>query len=168
VGAVSGSLVFFSDFFDLDLGDSLVLSVADSLFGAFSVLASVFFVVLLVASSVLFFSFVLVFGEELVEASDGALFSAAGLLVFVGGADVTGVAAGVAFGLMLLAGVAVAAAEAVAAGVALAATLALGAADAVAPGAAVALVDAAVVLVVPVVVVPDVEVTPTLKLGVTP
>jgi hypothetical protein len=163
VGAVSGSVVFFSDFFDLDLGDSLVFSVAESLFGAFSVLASVFFVVLLVGSSVLFFSFVLVvFGEVLVEDSD------AGLLVVDGGADVTGVAAGVAFGAMLLAGVPVGAAEEVAAGVALAATLALGAADAVAPGAAVALVDAAVVLVVPVVVVPEVEVTPTLKLGVTP
>lgn len=123
-------------------------------------MASVFFVVLLVASSVLFFSFVLVvFGEALVAASEVALFSLAGLFVVV---DEGAVATGVPCGLMLLEGVIVAAA--VAAGVALAATVAA----ALALGAAVALVDAAVVLVVPVVVVPDVEVTPTLKLGVTP
>jgi hypothetical protein len=43
-GVVSGSVVFLVDFLDFELGDSLVLSVADALLGDFSVLASGFFV----------------------------------------------------------------------------------------------------------------------------
>jgi hypothetical protein len=165
-------LVGFLVVFEVD--DSVELSVADSLFGAFSVFASVFFVVLLAESALLFLSVVV---EVLAEVSvDGLLgaFSLVELLVVeetdgfavdVGGWT-AGVAAGVATGLAVAvaAGVIVAAV----AGVAVAATLAVAAG--VALGAAVAFVDALVfvVVVAPVVVVPLVLVTPMLKLGVTP
>ncbi|MEN3371263.1 MAG: hypothetical protein V7609_3406 [Verrucomicrobiota bacterium] len=171
MGEASGSVVFLVDFF-LELGDSLVLSVADSLFGDFSVLASVFFVVLLVESALLFFSL-------LVEVSvDGLLvvFSAAGLFVVAGtealvegfAVEVGGWTGAVAAGEATGFAVAVTPGVMVAAGVALAATLAVAAG--VALGAAVAFVDALVLVVVvgAVVVVPVVFVTPMLKLGVTP
>jgi hypothetical protein len=164
-------VVFFSDFLDFELGDSLVFSVADSLLGDFSVLASGFFVLLfvesallLVDSGLLFFSLVLV----LVLFEDGLVaLSAAGLLVdagdFVSGTEADGAGETVSEGFALVVGVMVAAADAVAAGVMVAPALA------VAAGGALAFVDAVTpVVVVPVVVVPEVEVTPTLKLGVTP
>lgn len=144
------------DFLVFELGDSLVLSVADSLFGDFSVAASDFF-------ELLFFSL-----ELLVLFEDGLVaFSAAGLLVVAGdfvvaGDEFTGDKDGDGFTVALVAGVMVAPTDADAAGVIVAPTLAA--------GVALALVDPAVfvVVVAPVVVVPVVEVTPTLKLGVTP
>jgi len=148
------------------LDDSGELSAEDSLFGDFSVLASVLFVLLFgVDSALLFFSLALVLFSVVA-------LSAAGLFVvfddFVEGDAVvagTGVGDGFALTLALAAGVIVAATDAVAAGVMVA--------PAVAAGVALALVEAALlvvvpVVVVPVVVVPLVEVTPTLKLGVTP
>ena len=158
------------DFLVFELGDSVVLSVADSLLGDFSVLASDFF-------ELLFFSVVLLFSAallvELVLFDEGLVaLSAAGLLVaglfvvvddFVEAEGLTA-GTGLGFTLALAAGVMVAPTDAVAAGVIVAPTLAA--------GVALALVEAAVlvvpVVVAPVVVVPLVEVTPTLKLGVTP
>ena len=157
VGAVSGSVVFFSDFSGFSdflvfgLGDSVVLSSAASFFGDFSVLASDFFEVLLVESALLFFSFVL-FGEEAL--------SGAGLLVVAGFEGEVAVGAiGVGFGVVMATAVPLALGAAETAGGADGATLAA--------GAAVALVDALalVVVVVPLVLV---LVTPMLKLGVTP
>ena len=154
------------------MDESGELSVEDSLFGDFSVLASVFFVLLLllaasvesasvfVDSALLFF-----FVEGLVALSAAGLLLVAGLFAdFVEGDAVvagTGVGDGL-LALALAAGVMVAATDAVAAGVMVAPTLA------VAAGVALAFVEAALVVVVPVVVAPVVEVTPTLKLGVTP
>jgi len=157
VGAVSGSVVFLVDFFVFGLGDS---SVADSLLGDFSVLASDFsdFLVLLFSAALLFFSF-----EVLLLVLFGLVaVSAAGLLVvagdfLVGAAD----AEGDVFAVALAAGV-VAGTDAVVAGVVVAPTLA------VVAGEALAFVEAALVVVVPVVPVVPVEVAPTLKLGVTP
>jgi hypothetical protein len=160
-----------SDFFDLDLEDSVEVSVEVSLLGAFSVLVSVFLVVLLlesegatsvfVDSEVVFF-----FGAGLVALSaDGLLL--VGLFVVVdeltvGDAVVAGTGVGDGFGLTLALaeGVIVAATDAVAAGVMVA--------PAVAAGVALAFVEAELLVVVPVVVVPVVAVTPTVKLGVTP
>lgn len=161
-------MVFFSDFFDFDLDESVELSSEDSLFGDFSVFASVFLVLLFeVDSALLFFSLVLVlvvFG--LVAVSAAGLLLVAGLFVdFVEGDAVvagTGVGVGLVLTLALAEGVMVAATEAVAAGVMVAPTLA------VAAGVALAFVEAEVLVVVPVEVVPVVAVTPTLKLGVTP
>jgi hypothetical protein len=146
-----------------------VLSVAESLFGDFSVLASDFFELLLVASlwvdsvfvdssvavSALLFFFVL-FDEGLVALSDAGLlavegFEAESLAAGFEGEDVAGLI-GVGFGVTMAAAV----------------PLGLGAAETAvaAVGAAVALVDAlAFVVVAPLVLV---FVTPTLKLGVTP
>ena len=156
------------DFLVFELGDSLVLSVADSLFGDFSVLASDFFELLFFSVALLFSAALLV---ELVLFDDGLVaLSAAGLFVVAAGllvvdddfAEAEGLVAGIGLGftLALAAGVMVAPTDAVAAGVMVAPTLAA--------GVALALVEAAVFVVVPVVVVPLVEVTPTLKLGVTP
>lgn len=154
---------------DFEVEDSL----AESLFGAFSVLVSVFIELLFVESASLFFSLALVL-EDLVVLSMAGLFAAesiAGLLAVVddfieGDAVVagTGVGDGFVLTLALAEGVIVAATDAVAAGVMVAPTLA------VAAGVALAFVEALVLLVVvaPVVVVPLVEVTPTVKLGVTP
>jgi hypothetical protein len=163
VAEVVGSVVFLVDFFDFELGDSLVLlSVADSLVGDFSVVACVFFVLL-------FFSLVLVLGlfslvlfeAGLVALSAAGLFVVAGDLVAGDGVIAgTGVGDGFVLTLALADGVMVAAADA--AGVMVAPTLA------VAAGVALAFVEAVVPVVVVPVVVPDVEVTPTLKLGVTP
>jgi hypothetical protein len=144
---------------DFELGDALVLSVADSLVGDFSVLASDFFVLL-------FFSLV-VFEEGLVALSAAGLLLVAGLFVVAGDfvvAAAVDATLGDGFTLALADGVVVAATDALgdAAGVIVAPTLA------VAAGVALALVEAFTPVVVPVVVVPDVEVTPTLKLGVTP
>lgn len=149
-----------SDFLDLDLAESVELSVVvvDSLLGAFSVAASVFFVLL-------FFSVVLF--------EDGLVALSAGVLVVDDFADgvIGGTGDGFALTLALADGVVLAdtAGVAEADGVMVAPTLA------VAPGVALAFVEALVFvvvapLVVPVVtpVVPEVEVTPTLKLGVTP
>jgi hypothetical protein len=80
-------VVFLVDFF-LELEESLVLSVAESLFGGFSVLvsvvasvlASVFFVLLFVESALLFLSVLVV---VLVDASVAVLVEA-GLLVVAG------------------------------------------------------------------------------------
>jgi hypothetical protein len=167
-------VVFFSDFFDLDLDESGEASVEVSLLGDFSVLASVFFVVLLVESvgaasvfveSALLFFFV----DGLVALSAAGLLAVAGLFVVVddlvegdGVVAGTGIGVGFVLTLALADGVMVAAADADAAGVMVAPTLA------VAAGVALAFVEAVTPVVVPVVVVPDVEVTPTLKLGVTP
>lgn len=147
----------------LELGDSLVLSAADSLLGDFSVFASDLFELLLVDSALLF-SALLFFSLEVLLFDDGLVaLSAAGLLVaelFLEG-EFAGDEEGEAFA----AGVMVAPTEAVAAGV----IVALVAGVTVAAGVAAAFVEAGVlVVVVPVVVVPLVEVTPTLKLGVTP
>jgi hypothetical protein len=167
----------------LDLDESVELSVEASLLGAFSVLASVFFVVLLVESAsafvesallffslVLFLSLVLVLFEDgLVALSDAGLFVAAGLFVVddlvEGDADDGGLALGTDFAVALAdaAGAVVGATDAEAAGVMVAPTLA------VAAGVALASVEPVTFVVVPVVaVVPVVDVTPTLKLGVTP
>ena len=138
--------------------------------GAFSVLVSVFFVLLLGASV----SAVSVFGASALFFFffDGLVaLSAAGLFVVVddlveGDAVIAGAAVGdgLVLTLALAAGVIVAAAEAVAAGVMVA--------PALAAGVALAFVEAVTPVVVLVVgtvfVVPVVEVTPTLKLGVTP
>jgi hypothetical protein len=148
------------DFFVFKLGDSLVLSVADSLLGDFSVFASAFsdFLVLL------FFSLdaLVLFDDGLVALSAAGLFVAAGLLVVDGDFVGANVPEGIGLVLALADGVMVAAADAEAAGVMVAPT--------VAAGVALALVEAALVGVVPVVVavVPLVAVTPTLKLGLTP
>jgi hypothetical protein len=159
VAAVSGSVVFLEDFFVFGVDDSL-LSVADSLLGAFSVFASVAFSDFFV---LLFFSLELLvlFDDGLVALSAAGLFVEAGLFV-VAGDFVGAVAEATGLVLALAAGVMVEAADAEAAGVMVAPT--------VAAGVALAFVDAALVVVVPVVVavVPLVEVTPTLKLGVTP
>jgi hypothetical protein len=164
-------VVFLVGFFVvLEVDDSVEVSVAGSLFGAFSV----FFVVLLVESagavSVFVDSEVVFFFVGLVALSLVELFVVEetdalveGFVVEVGGW--TGaVAATDGRGFAVAAGVMVAAVL----GVALAATLAVAAG--VALGAAVAFVDALVfvVVVAPVVVVPVVFVTPMLKLGVTP
>lgn len=157
-----------------EVEDSVEFS--DSLFGDFSVFASVFFVRLeesafvLVESALLFFSVVL-FIDGLVALSAAGLFVVVDDLV-EGDAVVAGTGLGVGFvltvaladGVMVAEadGVMVAAADAVAAGVMVAPTLAVGA------GVALAFVEAVTPVVVPVVVVPDVEVTPMLKLGVTP
>ena len=150
---------------DFELGDSLVLlSVEDSLVGDFSVLASVFFVLLFVESALLFFSLVL-FEDGLVALSAAGLFAVVDDLI-EGDGESAGI--GVGEGFALTDGVMVAAADA--AGVMVAPTLA------VAAGVALAFVEAVTPVVVPAVVpvvvvpvvVPDVEVTPTLKLGVTP
>lgn len=151
----------------MDLDESGEVSVEVSLLGAFSVLVSVFFVVLLGASvaaasvfgaSALLFFFV----EGLVALSAAGLLVVAGDLV-VEGFDATGVMVGAGFTVALADGVIVAAAEADAAGVMVAPTLA------VAAGVGLAFVDAVTpVVVVGIVVVPVVAVTPTLKLGVTP
>jgi hypothetical protein len=158
VGAVSGSVVFLEDFFVFGVDDS-VLSVADSLLGAFSVLISEafsdFFVLLF--SALLFLSL-----ELLVVFDDGLVALSAELFVLAGD-FVDAVAEGSGLVVALADGVIVAATDAEAAGVMVAPT--------VAAGVALAFVVAAVVEVVPVVVpvvVPLVEVTPTLKLGVTP
>ena len=153
------------DFFVFGVDDSL-LSVAVSLFGAFSVLASEafsdFFVLLF--SALLFFSLevLLLFDDGLVALSSAELFVLVELFVLAG--DLVGpVAEGSGLGVELADGVMVAAADAEAAGVMVAPT--------VAAGVALAFVDAALVEVVPVVVpvvVPLVDVTPTLKDGVTP
>ena len=132
------------DFFDFELGDSLVVvSVEDSLFGDFSVFASDFSVFLVV-----------LFGLVAV--------SAAGLLAgafVVGAGDLVpstlafGVVVVVAFGVEVAAGLEVAAGVIVAAGVVVAPTLA------VAAGVALAFVEADVLVVVlgaVVVVVPEV------------
>jgi hypothetical protein len=166
-------LVGFLVVFEVE--DSVELSVADSLFGDFSLFASVFLVLLLVESAPLFLS---VLFEELVDVSVVELLVLDGLLVVAGtealvegfvvevGGWTGAVAAGEAtgFAVAVTPGVMVAAVL----GVALAATLAVAAG--VALGAAVAFVDALVfvVVVAPVVVVPVVFVTPMLKLGVTP
>jgi hypothetical protein len=162
---LDGFLVVF------EVEDSVEVSV-ESLFGAFSVLASVFFVVLLVESagavSVFVDSEVVFFFVGLVALSLVELLvveETDGFAVDVGGWT-AGVAAGVATGLAVAvtAGVIVAAV----AGVAVAATVALAAGVAL---GAVAFVEALVLVLVVVagtVVVPLVEVTPTLKLGVTP
>lgn len=162
MGAVSGSTVFLLDFFVFELGDSLVLSVADSLLGDFSVFASAlsdFFVLLFFSLEVL-----VLFDDGLVALSAAELFVVAGLFAVVGDFVVVGanVAEGIGLMLALAEGVMVAATDAEAAGVMVAPT--------VAAGVALAFVEAALVVVVPVVVpvVPLVEVTPTLKLGVTP
>jgi hypothetical protein len=154
----------------LDLDESGEVSVEVSLLGAFSVLASVFFVVLLVESAVAASVFVdsallFFFVDGLVAFSAAGLLAVAGLFVDLAAGDgvVAGTGVGDAFVLLTLAladGVMVAAADA--AGVMVAPTLA------VAAGVALALVEAVTPVVVPLVVVPDVEVTPTLKLGVTP
>jgi hypothetical protein len=162
------------DFFDLSAFGLAAASVA-----LVSDVASVFFVLalsdFLVASSVLFFSLVLlVLGEAAGFSAAGLVFVAdsAGLFAVEAGAAVAltaglvvaGVAVagtdGEAFAVALAAGVMVAAA--VAPGVDVAATLAV--ATGVAAGVALAVVDALVLEVV----VPDVEVTPRLKVGVTP
>jgi hypothetical protein len=168
-------VVFLVGFFVVvEVDDSVEVSVAGSVFGAFSVLASVFFEVLLVesagAGSVFVDSEVVFFFVGLVALSLVELFVVEetdalveGFVVEVGGW--TGaVAATDGRGFAVAAGVMVAAVL----GVALAATLAVAAG--VALGAAVAFVDALVLVVVvaPVVVVPVVFVTPMLKLGVTP
>lgn len=163
MGAVSGSVVFFSDFFDFDLVESVVVSVEVSLLGSFSVLVSVFFFVLLVESagavSVFVDSEVVFFFVEGLVA-----LSAAGLFVVVD--DLVEGAAGVVGGAGVMVAAAAGVMVAAAAGVMVAPTLA------VAAGVALAFVDAVtpvVVLVVgTVLVVPVVAVTPTLKLGVTP
>jgi hypothetical protein len=147
------------------LVESVVVSVEVSALGAFSVLVSVFFVVLLVESAgtvsvfvdseVVFF-----FVEGLVALSAAGLLAVAGLFVVV-----DDLVEGDGFTVALADGVMVAAADAVAAGVIVAPTLA------VAAGVALAFVEAVtpvVVVVGAVVVVPVVAVTPTLKLGVTP
>jgi hypothetical protein len=167
VGAVSGSVVFFSDFFLVfELGDSL--SVADSVFGDFSVFASDFsdFLVLLF-SALLFFSLevLVLFDDGLVALSEAGLFVVPGLFVVEGDFVVAGaaVAETIGFVVALVAGVMVAATDAVAAGVIVAPTLA------VAAGVALALVEAALVVVVPVVVVPVVVAdTPNVVGTVTP
>lgn len=130
--------------FFFELEELLELSVEDSLFGDFSVVASVFFELLL-----------LLVDSGLLAASE------AGLLVVLalGDAVVAGTGVGDIFLLTvaLAAGVELAAADAVAAGVMVAATLA------VAAGVALALVEPAVVEVVPVVVVPVVVLALTLN-----
>ena len=149
-----------------------MLSVAESLFGDFSVLASDFFELLLVASlwvdsvfvdssvaaSALLFFFV-VFDEGLLALSDAGLLAVLGfeteaLADGFEGEDVAGLI-GVGFGVTMAAAVPLGLGAAEAAGVVLVA------------GAAVALVDALafVVVVVPLVLL---FVTPILKLGVTP
>lgn len=152
------------DFLDFELGDSLLLSVEESLLGDFSVLASDFLVLvfvesalLLVESALLFFSLVF-FEDGLVALSESGFFEAGDLVVeaFV---DVVGEG----FTVALADGVMDAETDAagVAAGVMVAPTLAA--------GVALAFVDAFTpVVVVPVVVAPEVEVTPTLKVGVMP
>jgi hypothetical protein len=164
VGAVSGAVVFLEDFFVFGLDDS-VLSVAVSLLGAFSVVASAAFSERFV---LLFFSLELLvlFEDGLVTLSSAGLFVL--VEVFVDAGDFAGaVDEGSGLVVALADGVMVAATDADAAGVMVAPT--------VAAGVALAVVEAALVLVVPVVVpvvapvvVPLVEVTPTLKLGVTP
>jgi len=142
----------------------VLLSVEDSLLGDFSVLASVFFVLLffsLVLVLVLGLFSVVLFEDGLVALSAAGLFDVAGLFV-VGGAVIAGATVGDGLAAALADGVMVAAADADAAGVIVAPTLA------VAAGVALAFVEAVVPVVVVPVVVPDVEVTPTLKLGVTP
>ena len=167
-------MVGFFVVFEVD--DSVEVSVAESLFGDFSVFASVFLVVLLVESAgavsvfvdseVVFFfvglvalSLVELFVVEETEALvEGFVVEVGGWTGAVAAGEATGFAVAVTAGVMVAAvlGVALAATLAVAAGVAL--------------GAAVAFVDALVfvVVVAPVVVVPVVFVTPMLKLGVTP
>jgi hypothetical protein len=148
------------DFFVFGVDDS-VLSVAVSLLGAFSVVASAAFSERFV---LLFFSLELLvlFEDGLVALSSVGLFVL--VEVFVDAGDFAGaVDEGSGLVVALADGVMVAATDADAAGVMVAPT--------VAAGVALALVEAALVLVVPVVVpvvVPLVEVTPTLKLGVTP
>jgi hypothetical protein len=170
-------VVFFSDFFDLDLEESVELSAADSLLGDFSVLASVFLLLLFVDAALLGFSRVVV--VALSEAGLLVTLSDAGLLVTLSEA---GLLAGPALD-GLVAGFTVAAGdcpvgerlgdgltEPLAEGVIVAAALGAGLALAVMAGVAVALVEAFTFVVVAgaVVVVPLVDVTPTLKLGVTP
>ena len=155
---------------DFEVEDSL----AESLFGAFSVLVSVFIELLFVESASLFFSLALVvvlvlFDDGLAALSEAGLFIVdAGEVATLGEALAAGVIADIAgdivgdgFTLALAAGVALAATEAVAAGVMVAAGVALAFVEAL-----VLLVVVGTVVVVP--VVPVVEVTPTLKLGVTP
>lgn len=171
VAEVVGSVVFLLDFFDFALGDSLaLLSVADSLFGDFSVVACVFFVLLFFSLVLGLFSLVL-FEDGLVSLSAAGLLLEAGLFVVVDDlVESAGVVGGITVSdgfvtLALADGVMVAAADA--AGVMVAPTLAVAAGVALAFVEALVLVVVAPVVVVPVVV-PDVEVTPTLKLGVTP
>ena len=140
MGTGSGSVGFLVDFFFE--GDSLVLSVADSLLGDFSVVASVFFVLLFFSlvlglfSAVLgLFSAVLGVGLFSFLAFGLVALSAAGLLVvaglfvvFVEGDAVvagTGVGDGFVLTLALADGVMVAATDAVAAGVMVAPRLAV-------------------------------------------
>ena len=86
VGDVSGSVVFFVGFLVVfEVEDSVEVSVAESLFGAFSVFASLVLVVLLVESALLFLS-PLVDVSVLVDDGLLVVFSDAGLLV-VAGAD---------------------------------------------------------------------------------
>ncbi|MEY2518789.1 MAG: hypothetical protein QOF24_548 [Verrucomicrobiota bacterium] len=161
-------LVGFLVVFEVE--DSVELSVADSLFGDFSLFASVFLVLLLVESALLFEELVVVSVVELLVL-DGLLVVAGtdalveGFVVEVGGwTGAVAATEGSGFAVAVTPGVMVAAVL----GVALAATLAVAAG--VALGAAVAFVEALVfvVVVAPVVVVPVVFVTPMLKLGVTP
>ena len=146
-----------------------MLSVAESLFGDFSLLASDFFVLLFVESALLFFSALVpgLFDEGLValSAAELGLFAVEG---FEAGALAEGLAGeaaavdnGVGFGVMMAPAVPLALGAADVAGVAVAAALAEVAGDAL------ALVDALelVVVVAPLVLV---LVTPMLKLGVTP
>src|SRR4051794_32298723 len=76
-GRVSGSVAFFEDFLVFEVDSVVVLSAAESLLGAFSVLVDFF--VLFVESASLFSA--LLFSLVLVELSAAGLFELAGLLV---------------------------------------------------------------------------------------
>lgn len=154
-------MVFLLDFLVFELGDSLVvLSVADSLLGDFSVFASDFsdFFELLF-SALLFFSLELLLLDGLDALSAAGLLAVEDFVDFAGEGEVAAgesEAIGLAFAVALVVGVVVAAG----AGVIVAPTLA------VAAGVALALVEAAVLVVVPVVV--PVVVVPVVVEALTP